>query len=214
MIFVTAWLRCSEKKDFVHEACPRRITGGGGRLIKSGLLSVVSCWIVLMASGCATVISKPFQERVGASVPFEYLLRNPEAYEGRSVILGGYILETTTGPDESALTILETPLDFRLEPKGKDLSEGRFLIRSRKFLDPAIYSKDRKVTVGGVVTGTRQEKLGDATYDYPVIEAEELYIWPKEVVYQGPYHPYYWDYPYYWHWWGPWRPYPYHYHYW
>ena len=71
------------------------------------------------------------------------------------------------------------------------------------FLDPEIYSKGRKLTVGGKVVGVRPQPLGNRLYRYPVIEAEELHLWPKKVSYARPYDPY----PHCWHF--PWHYYPY-----
>jgi outer membrane lipoprotein len=63
------------------------------------------------------------------------------------VILGGYILETKNLTDETIVEVLQAPLTFQVEPKSKDLSEGRFIVSHKGFLDPEVYNKDRKLTV-------------------------------------------------------------------
>ena len=150
-------------------------------------------------TGCAPAISRQFREQVKAPVPFEALLQEPEVYKGQKVILGGYILETVNEPDRSLLTILQAPLDHQNKPKSQDLSEGRFLVETDKFLDPEIYNKNRKVTVGGNVLEGRLQPLGSRAYRYPVIGAEELHLWSKEMRYIQPFDPYhyYWHYPWY-----------------
>ena len=65
-------------------------------------------------------------------------------------------------------------LDFQNRPHSRDKSRGRFLIRADKFMDPEIYKKDRKLTVGGRVAGDSEQPLGDHMYRYPVIEVEDL----------------------------------------
>lgn len=167
------------------------------------------CFLLLWLSfggliGCAPALSRQFREQARLSLPFKALLEQGEAHEGRMVILGGYILETVNEPDGSLLTVLQAPLDSRNKPKSRDLSEGRFLVQTEKFLDPEIYSKGRKLTVGGKASGVRSQPLGNRLYRYPVIEAEELHLWPKEPQYVKPHDPYYYYRAH------PWYHYPYH----
>jgi outer membrane lipoprotein len=157
-------------------------------------------WLLLGSlTGCAPALSRQFREQVRLPVSFKALLEKGEAHEGHRVILGGYVVETVNEPDGSLLTVLQAPLNSRNKPKSLDLSEGRFLVRTKEFLDPEIYCKGRKLTVGGKVSGVRSQPLGNRLYQYPVIEAEELHLWPKEPQHIKPhdsYH-YYWHYPWY-----------------
>jgi len=56
--------------------------------------------------------------------------------------------------------------------------QGRFLVEVESFLDPAIYSAGRQITVAGVATGKEMRKLGQINYTYPVLTSKELYLWP------------------------------------
>jgi len=127
------------------------------------------------------------------------------------MVLGGYILELQNEPVGSVLTLLQAPLDFENKPKSRDLSEGRFVLTTDRFLDPEVYVNDRQLTVGGRISGVREETVGGMTYRYPVIEAQEIHLWPKEVYppYPPPYYPFYGPgYP--WYPWGyPWYPWGY-----
>jgi outer membrane lipoprotein len=153
-------------------------------------------------AGCASIPSREFRQQLGPPVPFQELLEG-DAHRDERVVLGGYILETVNEPDGTRLTLLQAPLDSRNKPKSQDLSQGRFVVETQEFLDPAIYTKNRRITVGGKVWGASPQPLGNRTYQYPVIKAEELYLWPKEPLYPRPYYPYY-DY-----WYYPWHRYPY-----
>jgi outer membrane lipoprotein len=150
-------------------------------------------------SACGPAISEQFREKAVPPVRFSELLDDPNAYEGRNVILGGYIVEVKNEPNGSLLTILQAPLDFQNRPHSRDKSEGRFLARSDKFMDPEIYKKDRKLTVGGRITGVSAQALGDHMYPYPVIVIKELKLWAEEQPQYWLYDPYwdYWDYPWY-----------------
>jgi outer membrane lipoprotein len=155
-------------------------------------------------TSCASTFSRRLRSEASPPIPFQELLETGEAHKGEVVILGGYVLKALNEQDGSLLTILQAPLDSRDRPKSRDLSEGRFLVRTKRFLDPEIYSKGRKLSVGGIVSEVRPQPLGKHLYQYPVIEAEELYLWPKETRYVRPYHDY-WHYPWYPY---PYRPYP------
>ena len=156
------------------------------------------------SNGCAPALSKQLRDEAGKPVLFEDLQQRADEYKDRIVILGGYILETVNEADGSVLKILQAPLDSRNRPKSSDLSKGRFLVLAGEFLDPAVYSEGRKVAIGGRVVGVQKRKLSNRMYEYPIIEAQEMHLWPKEPKYGRPYYPYY----------DPWyHPYPYRYRY-
>jgi len=167
---------------------------------------ILSFFLLGGFTACAPAISKKVRKEAGEAVPFETLLKQTDGYKGRVVIVGGYILETVNETDGSWITVLQAPLDSQNRPKASDLSEGRFMVSSSEFLDPVVYGKQRRITVGGKVIGSQERKLGNLTYVYPVIEAMEIHLWSKKGEYIGPYYPYY----------DPWykRPYRYRYPYW
>ena len=96
-------------------------------------------------TACAPSISKKVREEAGEAVPLEALLKRTDGYKGRVVIVGGYILGTANDTDGSRITVLQAPLDSQNRPKSSDLSEGRFMISSSEFLDPVVYSKERRI---------------------------------------------------------------------
>jgi outer membrane lipoprotein len=49
-----------------------------------------------------------------------------------------------------------------------------------KFLDPAIYTIGRQLTIVGAVTGKEIRQLSEIPYVYPVMEENYLYLWPVE----------------------------------
>lgn len=171
--------------------------------------------IVLLLSGCAHTMSKEFRQSATIPVDFRQLVENAEAYKGQRVILGGYVLEVVNKPGGTLLSVLQAPLDSQEKPKSADLSQGRFFVRTKQFLDPEVFSEGRRITVGGKVAEVQTAPIGKGFYRYPVIQAEELHLLPKDVpraTYPYPYSYYYWPYPWYpypgyWHY--PWPGYPY-----
>ena len=167
-------------------------------------------WLILLTPifvmSCS-VISQQVRKESMPPVDFKILLQETDKYLGNTVILGGYILETQNLHDKTSVKVLHAPLGLGEGPKSRDDSKGRFIISHKGFLDPEIYSKDRKVTVAGIIAGTVGEKIGQFDQLYLKIESREIYLWPKEEEYLRPYYdPWYYPYPYYWH---PYHYYPY-----
>ena len=135
---------------------------------------------VFLLAGCAHVISKQTLAEVDTSVTFAQVAQDPDAYEGKTVLFGGDIIEAQNLPDKTLVVVLQRPLGRRGEPAAGDVSEGRFILRNPEFLDPAIYSPGRKITAAGTVVGKEVRPLGEIEYTYPIIEKRELYLWPEE----------------------------------
>jgi outer membrane lipoprotein len=153
------------------------------------------CLILFFITSCS-VISQQIREESMAPVNFKILVQEADKYLGDTVILGGYILETQNLADKSSVKVLQVPLGLGENPKSKDDSKGRFIISYKGFLDPEIYSKDRKVTVAGTIVGTVVEKVDQFAQPYLKIESREIYLWPKEEEYLRPYYdPWYYPYP-------------------
>ncbi|MBE9572672.1 MAG: Slp family lipoprotein [Proteobacteria bacterium] len=144
------------------------------------LFVCIAMAIPLLLAGCASVISQGALKEVDQTLSFEQLLENPEAYKGKTVLLGGNIIETQTLSDRTLIVVLQRPLGFRKKPSRDDVSKGRFIVFVPGFLDPAIYSPGRKVTIVGSVVGKEVRPLGEIEYTYPIIAKRELYIWPLE----------------------------------
>jgi outer membrane lipoprotein len=155
--------------------------------------------VLVFLSGCVHVISRDVLKEVDKEVTFPDLVKAPNAYQGKVVLLGGIIVDTTNRQDGTLLEIYDTTLDREGEPTNIDRSDGRFLALYQGYLDSAIYSKGRKVTIAGTVQGEKVQPLGEIEYHYPYLVINEIHLWQKEKPVQ--YEPYYR--------WGPWYdPYP------
>ncbi|MCF6159551.1 MAG: hypothetical protein E3K32_13500 [wastewater metagenome] len=161
-------------------------------------------FIMVIAAGCAPVISKSIREQVNPNITIQEVLSNPERYKGEIIIVSGDIIDATITREGTLLKVMQRPTGAWGKPKNVDETAGRFLATADFYLDPYIYKKGRKVTVGGEVQGVRELPEGEIRYRYPVIHVKEIYLWPVERRY---YYPYYYPYrPYYYYddyWW--WR---------
>jgi outer membrane lipoprotein len=182
------------------------------RIVAGGL-----CGLVLaVAGGCSYPIAKQYRLEARKDLTIAMVQEEPDEYKGALVIWGGIILQTTNEPEGTELTILQTPLDRAGVPRAAVETEGRFLARAGRFLDPEVWRRGQRVILAGEIEGVESRPLDNATYAYPVLAVKQLHLWLPAVM--QPYYPSYgwlgggWygpDYPYPY----PYYSYPYYYHY-
>jgi outer membrane lipoprotein len=143
--------------------------------------TAVSLLIVLLVipAACATGVSKQTRSQVTYTGSFSAIQKDPGGHVGSVVMLGGKILESKASSTSSEIALLQLPLSRSDRPQDGDRSEGRFLLRSAQFLDPAIYRKGTLLTVVGKVSGSEVRPVGDYDYSYPVVESIDIKLWPK-----------------------------------
>jgi outer membrane lipoprotein len=125
---------------------------------------------------------------------------------GTPVRWGGTIAQVDNKQNETWIELVQKDLRNSGQPLASDHSEGRFVARVAGFLDPAIYSKGREMTVAGTLDQPLPGRIGEFGYLFPVVKANTVYLWEKEpdVVYYDPMPYWYYD---------PWYPYRFPYHY-
>jgi outer membrane lipoprotein len=129
------------------------------------------------------------------------VLGNANRYRGTPVRWGGTIIEVENEADVTEIQVLYYPLDKSGRPRLDKKTQGRFIVQSPNFLDPAIYKKDSEITVTGNIKGEVERSIGKKMLALPLVEIGNIYLWPEEDyrdVYYGPYmgyYPYYY-YPY------------------
>lgn len=109
-----------------------------------------------------------------------------EAVRGQKVLWGGVILNTSNMASVTRLEILAYPLDGKQSPQRDREPLGRFLLEHQGFLEPATYAEGRLITMVGTVVSSARGQVGELDYIYPVIEASELHLWPRDSDYTTP----------------------------
>lgn len=132
--------------------------------------------ICVLLGGCAHVISKESRELVDSAITFNELKKNPEAYRGKVVMLGGIIAAVRNNNEGGEIEIVQYELDYRGRPDPSGMSAGRLLARSDKFLDPMVFLRGHRVTVVGRVDGLAKRFLDGVPYNYPVVTIRELQL--------------------------------------
>ncbi len=152
--------------------------------------------------GCS---AKPVLPVAAPNPPVAAVQQDIAAYKDTHITWGGVILETNNADNQSEIVIITKRITASTRPIEGDQTLGRFIAKVDGFLDPAIYSKGREMSVYGTISGQETRKVDDFDYRYPVVKVNEHYLWPVRVNYNNDgYYDNYWYGPYY-------RPYPYHY---
>ncbi len=172
---------------------------------------LLSCLLPVLLFSCAHVISPENRENALSAVAFNEIRADAEQHADKTFILGGIVADTLNTEEGSELEVVQMPLDERGYVLMREKSGGRFIVLTEEHLDPLIFRKGREVTIAGVLTGTRTQKLSKKDYTYPLFRAKEIYLAPRTVYYRDTdygYDPYYYPYPPYLYDW-PYDPYPY-----
>lgn len=181
---------------WIQGSAPGR-KAGMSRPASRSITSILLCVSAILTAGCSSPVSKSVRGEIDPGVSFEQLRARPESYEGKTLLLGGEILRTINRQEGTTIEVLQKRLDRWGRPRDEDDTKGRFLVFTERFLDPAVYSHGRRITVAGKVTGSQVEKIGEVDYVYPLLHEREIRLWqdrPSSV----PYYPY----PV-WYYWGP-----------
>ena len=147
--------------------------------------ALLSLLPALLLVACAA--SGPTFDMTGVD-PFltpQSVTANPPAATGKDVQWGGTIIGVSNLQDRTQLEVLAYPLDRKARPQGDSSPLGRFFLEQSGFLDPATYKQGRQISAVGTVTGTRTSKVGEASYDHPVVDARQIYLWPEDQGYGG-----------------------------
>ena len=135
---------------------------------------------LIFLSGCVHAISRDVLRQVDKKITFSELIKDPNAYRGKVVLLGGVIVKAVNKKEGTLLEVYQTRLDREGRPVQLDISEGRFLALYKGLLDSEIYRKGRKVTIAGVVQGEKVLPLGEIEYHYPYLLIKEIHLWKEE----------------------------------
>ncbi len=161
---------------------------------------------ILALCACVAGVPKAIRQPAPGDITVVQAQGAPDGLVGSQVRWGGTIATVQNRASETWIEIVDRPLDSSGRPQQTDKTGGRFLARVSGFLDPAIYSKGRDVTVAGTLLSPLKRTIGDYPYLFPVVKTQVFHLWPV-VVQQSPpqYYDPFWPDP-----WYPWGyPFPY-----
>ena len=145
--------------------------------------------MAIIIVGCAHPISQALRQNVDPNLTFAQIFQSPDAFIGKTVILGGEIVETRNYPDFAEIEVVQKPLDLAGYPESRDVSGGRFIFQKPGFVESEIFTKGRRIVGAGIVKGSESRPLDKIQYRYPVIEVAEWFLW-EDLSYNYYYYPY------------------------
>ena len=163
----------------------------------------IYCIALLLLGGCASDVPILIKLPPEHDLNYQQVKNNTTAFQDQYVRWGGKIISIENKKNSTWIEILTNSLNSFGQPNSNENYEGRFIVRIDGFLDPEHYAKERKLTVYGKVESKLVRLIDDHPYDYPLVHANEYYLWPEYRTNQYPYlhiypyYPAYNSYPYY-----------------
>ncbi len=154
--------------------------------------------VVMALSGCVSQVPILIKTPPNPDPKFSQVKQSIKTFQNQNVRWGGKIISVENKQDSTWIEILASPLNSYGKPGSSSNYQGRFIARINGFLDPEHYSKDRKMTVFGIIDTEFSGKIDEHPYSYPLVSVTEYYMWPEyhAVQYPAPYYYGYYD-PYY-----------------
>lgn len=138
----------------------------------------IACLVASLGlfAGCAT-LPAPLQ---GETVNITPAQARQAGRAGLAVRWGGRIVETRPMATRTCFDMIGSSLDDNGRPRNMtDDGSGRFIACKDGFYDPAIFLKDRELTVMGRIDGFEDRRIGEYEYRQPRIAADVIYLWPQ-----------------------------------
>lgn len=153
--------------------------------------SIFVLMILALLTACASNVPLAIREPLKNAPDVHNARLAKDELAGQRVRWGGVIAGIQNNASETLIEVVDRPLANNGRPLDSDTSGGRFLARISGFLDPAIYTSKRELTVTGVLAPTITRPVGDYPYRYPVVDVDSYYLWAKPL--PPPRYPYYYD---------------------
>ena len=132
----------------------------------------------LMLSACAGAPPFDLKNVNTATTPGEAVAKL-DSLRGSRVLWGGVIVNSKNLEKGTQLEILAYPLSKTYRPRLEREPLGRFIIEHSGYLETVDYAPGRELSLTGIISGTKEGKIDDASYIYPAVTTEQLHLWPK-----------------------------------
>jgi outer membrane lipoprotein len=152
--------------------------------MKAFLIASLAIFITACSSAPATIQHAPRSD-----IQLKSVSANVEAHIGEAVRWGGKIIEVKNEQNFSQIQLVQFPLNRYGRPVESNESQGRFLVRSKDFLDPEIFTTGSMLTVYGKISEKTTLKVDQKTLTLPVIDIIDSQRWPVNSASGRPYNP-------------------------
>lgn len=135
---------------------------------------LLSC---LLLSAC-TALPPAVENAPALQLSYQQVSRDINSFKDAPVRWGGVIIGVENQEQASLMQVVFHPLDYSGRPQLHRPGEGRFVVKSAEFLDPAVYAKNKEITVAAVITGDIERTVGKRTIQVPLLSATAIHLWP------------------------------------
>jgi outer membrane lipoprotein len=129
-----------------------------------------------LLSGCASIPPPLAGNDFVDQTPTQVAAANGS---GELVRWGGEILVVEPHADSTCLAIQSHRLHADARPDPFRESNGIFIACQSDFIDPAMYTVGREITVVGKVEGSEQYQIDLHNYRFATVNASGIYLWPE-----------------------------------
>jgi outer membrane lipoprotein len=143
---------------------------------------LIACFILTACSNLPPAIEDP----PAFDLTYQEAITSIAKYKNAPVRWGGTIVEVENEPSFSAIQVLLYPLGSYGRPDTDEPNQGRFVMKSPEFLDPAVYTKNTAITVAGTLEGDTERTIGKKVLRLPLVAAKQIHLWQE-----ADYYPYY-----------------------
>lgn len=147
--------------------------------MKRQLLRLLFVALAAAASACAST-PKFDLANINRELTPAHAAANIDAVRDQRVLWGGVIVASRNLKDATQLEVLGYPLGRGDKPQRDEPPQHRFLVMHPGYLETADYSEGRLISAVGRISRAQDGKVGEARYVYPVVNASQLYLWPRE----------------------------------
>jgi outer membrane lipoprotein len=144
--------------------------------LKESVAAAATLSVILLA-GCATTDCTPPPGNL-ALTPAQVAATG--GHTGERLRWGGTLAAARNLADSTELEVVAYPLSRCGEPRTGDRPIGRFILVKPGYLETADRPSGSRLSATGLITGTREDRVGAAPYRFPLLQANEVRWWTDE----------------------------------
>lgn len=148
------------------------------------LRSAAAIGLLALAACAPAPIYKPSPTTVVTSPGI--VSQSPGQFANADVIWGGQVVEVHNLADHSEVEIVGYPLDSSQRPKvASNGGWGRFIAVLPGYVESFDYPTGSLITLTGHIAGSRDGKVGEASYVYPLVSVAQSHRWTADEMNAG-----------------------------
>ncbi|PPD38565.1 MAG: hypothetical protein CTY16_20095 [Methylobacter sp.] len=133
--------------------------------------------LFLLLNGCST-LPPAISDAPLYDLSYLEAIHHLDKFKNAPVRWGGVIVDVANEQSRSLVQVLAYPLNSQGRPLTDQPYQGRFVITTPEFLDPAVYEKDTSITIAGTLVGDIERTVDKKTLRLPLLTITAMHLWP------------------------------------